>query len=79
MKSDPFSGGMDDEEWAEWQQLSMQERWRESMKLWQFYLAVGGSLAPEPDPQSPFYLDDPPDPAPTDGRPGVRVIRRGPV
>jgi hypothetical protein len=79
MGNDPFSGGMEDEEWVEWQQLSMEERWRESMKLWQFYLSMGGSLAPEPDSQSPFYFDDSPGPVPADGRPGMRVVRRGPV
>jgi hypothetical protein len=40
--------------WREWYLLTPQERWEESMKLWQFYLSVGGSLDPQPDSQSPF-------------------------
>ena len=36
-------------------------RWAESMKLWEFYLAMGGSLDPEYDPQSPFNNDYYPD------------------
>jgi hypothetical protein len=43
------------EEWAEWYRLSPAERFRESMKLWDTYLALGGSLEPEPDTQSPFF------------------------
>jgi hypothetical protein len=67
------------EEWEAWQLMTPQERWRESMKLWQFYLAMGGSLDPEPDSQSPFDADYSPGPVPADGRPGVRVVRRSPV
>ncbi len=67
------------EEWASWYALSPSERFLESMKLWETYLALGGSLEPEPDTQSPFF-----DPAEwlanaADGRPGVRVLRRGGV
>ena len=43
-------------EWAEWYQLTPVQRWLESEKLWQTYLALGGSLDPEPDPQSPFLF-----------------------
>src|SRR5438093_12337247 len=42
-------------EWAEWYRLTPVERWQESTKLWQTYLALGGSLDPEPDTQSPFF------------------------
>jgi hypothetical protein len=42
------------EQWLEWYRLTPQERWRETTKLWELYLSVGGSLDPEPDPQSPF-------------------------
>jgi hypothetical protein len=42
-------------EWAEWYRLTPVQRWRESEKLWQTYLALGGSLDPEPDSQSPFF------------------------
>lgn len=68
-----------EDEWLEWYRLTPQERWRESMKLWEHYLAIGGSLDPEPDSHSPFYFGDPPGPAPADGGPGLRVVRRSGV
>ena len=46
------------EEWAEWYRLTPQERFQESMKLWETYLALGGSLEPEPDTQSPFFDEE---------------------
>jgi hypothetical protein len=67
------------EEWVDWFHLTPQERWRESEKLWQIYLSLGGSLDPEPDTQSPFYDPEAPCPRPFDGRPGVRIIRRSGV
>ena len=33
------------EEWAEWYRLTPVQRWLESEKFWQTYLALGGSLA----------------------------------
>ena len=45
-------------EWAEWYRLTPVQRWLESEKLWQIYLALGGSLDPEPDTQSPFFDPD---------------------
>ena len=45
-------------EWAEWYALTPQEHWAELMKLWAHYLAIGGSLDPEPDTQSPFFDED---------------------
>ena len=68
-----------DPEWAEWYRMTPQERWAESAKLWRTYLALGGSLDPEPDTQSPFFHADEPREVPLDGRPGVRVVRRGGV
>ena len=67
------------EEWAEWYRLTPEQRFLESMKLWETYLALGGSLDPEPDTQSPFF--DPKEWRENafDGRPGVRVLRRGRV
>lgn len=73
------NGDLDNDEWLDWYRLTPQERWIETHKLWEFYLAMGGSLDPEPDTQSPFFPDFPPGPAPADGRPGVRVIRRSGV
>lgn len=62
-------------EWAEWYSLSPLERLKESTKLWQFYLAVGGSLDPEPDTQSPFYFSDEESQNVTNGRTGLHFLR----
>lgn len=67
------------DEWAEWYRLTPVQRWLESEKLWQTYLALGGSLDPEPDTQSPFFDARAPRPRPAHGRTGVRVLRRGRV
>ena len=67
------------EEWAEWYRLTPAERWSETARLWQTYLALGGSLDPEPDTQSPFFDPRATSSRPVDGRPGVRVLRRGRV
>ena len=65
------------EEWAEWYRLSPAQRWRETEKLWQAYLMLGGSLDPEPDSQSPFHDPKTPRSGAPDRRPGVRAIWRG--
>jgi len=67
------------DEWAAWYRLSPVERWRESEKLWNVYIHLGGSLEPEPDTQSPFF--DPVEPSAriANGRPGMRVLRRSRV
>ena len=39
---------------AAWLKLTPAQRMRETTKLWKLYIALGGSLDPEPDPQSPF-------------------------
>ena len=67
------------EEWAEWYRLTPVERWLESEKLLQTYLAMGGALDPEPDTQSPFFDARAPRPRPADGGAGVRVLRRSRV
>jgi hypothetical protein len=64
-------------EWAEWYRLTPVQRWLESEKLWQTSLALGGSLDPEPDTQSPFFDARASRPRPAYGRTGVRVLRRG--
>ena len=46
-----------DEE-AEWLKLTPAQRILESAKMWKFYISLGGSLDPEPDPQSPFYIQE---------------------
>lgn len=45
-------------EWAAWYAMTPQERCRESQKLWETFVAAGGSLDPHPGPQSPFYDPD---------------------
>ena len=67
------------EEWIEWVRLTPQERWVESERLWTTFFALGGSLDPEPDPQSPFDVAFAPREQPADGRPGVRAVRRSGV
>ena len=62
-------------EWAAWYALSPGKRFLESARLWETYLALGGSLEPEPDTQSPFF--DPKEwreNAPHGG-PGVHILR----
>ena len=66
-------------EWAEWYRLTPAERWVESAKLWPAYLDLGGSLAPEPDTQSPFFDAGAPGSVPADGRPGLRLVGRSGV
>ncbi len=65
------------DEWIEWYDLTPAERWAESAKLWQTYLALGGSLDPAPDTQSPF--DDPEAwrESAAHGRSSLRVVRSG--
>jgi hypothetical protein len=67
------------EEWADWYRMTPEERFRESMNLWETYLALGGSLEPEPDTQSPFFDEEEWRASAAYGRPGVRVLRRGGV
>jgi len=61
------------DEWKEWLDLTPIQRFRESEKLFAQYVAMGGSLAPDPDPESPFY--DPETPIPYG--PELRVVWRG--
>ena len=67
------------DEWKEWIDLTPLERFRESEKIFAHYLAMGGSLDPDPDPASPF--DDPAQwgAGAAYGRAGLRVLRRSPV
>jgi hypothetical protein len=61
-----INNDLTEEEWEAWGRLTPQERWRQSMKLWEIYVAMGGSLDPEYDPQSPFNNDYYPDEPPAD-------------
>ena len=65
------------EEWAEWYSMTPAQRLEESSKLWQTYLELGGTLDPEPDPQSPFYDPEEWRAFTAHGRAGVRLVRRG--
>jgi hypothetical protein len=62
-------------EWLDWYSLTPQERWNESGRLWATFLSLGGSLEPEPDTDSPFFDAASWRPLPSDGRPGLRVLR----
>jgi hypothetical protein len=63
------------EEWAEWYRLTPQERFRESEKMWETFIALAGSLDPEPDTQSPFFDAEEWRANAAHGWPGVRVLR----
>jgi hypothetical protein len=50
----------------EWLRVTPAERFEATTTLWEFYLAMGESLDPDPDPQSPFnslYYPETPDDA----------------
>lgn len=66
----------EESEWREWYRLTPQQRFAESMKLWETYLAWGGSLEPEPDTESPFFDPEEWRENARNGRSGVRVLRR---
>jgi hypothetical protein len=65
-----------DPEQAEWYVSAPRERWRETVRLWNVFSSLGGSLDPEPDTQSPFHDVFTASKVPAHGRPGLRVIRR---
>ena len=72
------------DEWKEWLDLTPLERFRESEKIFAQYLAMGGSLDPDPDPTSPFYSEQDYETGGAFGgwasvypRAGMRVLRRG--
>ena len=65
-----------EDEWEEWYHLTPAQRWKESQRLWAFFLEVGGSLDPEPDTQSPFHAAFEKGKTSSHRRPGMRVLRR---
>jgi len=67
------------EEWQEWLALTPLERFRQSEQIFAQYVAMGGSLDPDPDPTSPFYDPETSSAGAAYGRPGLRVLRRGAV
>lgn len=56
MKKKIFDASQFVDEDQEWLSLTPAQRFIETTKLWELYLALGGSLDPEPNPQSPFYV-----------------------
>jgi hypothetical protein len=68
-----------DPEWVEWCRMTPEQRFRESQKLLAIYLAMGGSLDPEPDTQSPFFDEAEWREMSAHGRPSVHLVRRGGV
>jgi len=67
------------DEWQEWAMLTPLERFQESEKIFAQYLALGGTLDPDPDPTSPFYDPETSGSGIAYGGAGVRVLRRGAV
>ena len=65
------------EEWQEWIDLTPMERFRRSEEIFAQYLALGGTLDPDPDPTSPFDVPEAWSPVAAHGRAGLRVLRRG--
>lgn len=45
-------------DWAAWYALTPMQRLGRSMEMWTEYVALGGSLDPEVDTQSPFWSDE---------------------
>lgn len=65
------------EEWAAWYRLTPAQRFAAQDEMWAIFFALGGSLDPEPDTQSPFFDEEEWRASLADGRSGMRVIRRG--
>ena len=67
------------DEWQEWLELTPLERFRQSEQIFAQYVAMGGSLDPDPDPTSPFYNPSEWHTGSAHGRAGLRVLRSGRV
>ena len=67
------------DEWKEWIALTPMERFCESEKIFAQYLAMGGSLDPDPDPTSPFHDAQASSAVPAYGGTSLRVLRRGAI
>jgi len=65
------------DEWKEWISLTPLERFRRSEQMFAEYLAMGGSLDPDPDPTSPFDFPELWRAGAALERAGLRVVRRG--
>lgn len=75
----PSFGELENEQWLDWYLLTPSQRWTQSQQLWDFYLATGGSLDPQPDSQSPFDAVMQECAISADGRPSVHLVRRSTV
>ncbi len=42
-------------EWLEFYRMTPAQRWARAAEVRAYYLAMGGTLEPDPDPQSPFW------------------------
>ena len=67
------------DEWKEWINLTPIERFRRSEEIFAQYLAMGGSLDPDPDPTSPFHDAQASCAVPAYGGTGLRVLRRSAI
>ena len=67
------------DEWKEWIDLTPQERFRRSEELFAQYLSMGGSLDPDPDPNSPFYDAELSSTGSAYGGASLRVVRRSSI
>ena len=65
------------DEWKEWLSLSPLERFARGEQMLVEYIAMGGSLDPDPDPTSPFDIPEEWRPDLAHGRAGLRLLRRG--
>ena len=45
-------------EWLEFYRMTPEQRWVRAAEVRRYYLAMGGSLEPDPDPQSPFWSEE---------------------
>ena len=63
-------------DFLEFAALSPAERLARSAELWDMYLTYGGSLDPDIDPQSPFFVAEAQPSGPINGRTGLHIVRR---
>ena len=63
-------------DFLEWIALTPAERAVRTGELWRIYLAYGGSLDPDPDPQSPFFDSEAPNSSVAHGGTSLRIVRR---
>ena len=67
------------DEWKDWLDLTPIQRFHESEKIFANYLAMGGSLDPDPDPSCPFYVPEDWLPGGPFGGAGLPAVRQGEI